>query len=84
MPGSSPADLGWLHGGRHSDRPFTPGYIGDTNTIGQLAELGVIFLMFGVGIHFSIGDLWKVRNIAIPGAIGQMLITTILGYLLAQ
>lgn len=64
--------------------PFTPGYIGDSNTIGQLAELGVIFLMFGVGIHFSIGDLWKVRNIAIPGAIGQMLITTVLGFLLAQ
>jgi CPA2 family monovalent cation:H+ antiporter-2 len=64
--------------------PFTPGYIGDINTITQLAELGVIFLMFGVGLHFSLGDLWKVRNIAIPGAIGQMLITTLLGYLLAQ
>jgi CPA2 family monovalent cation:H+ antiporter-2 len=64
--------------------PFTPGYTGDTNTISQLAELGVIFLMFGVGLHFSLGDLWKVRNIAIPGAIGQMLITTVLGYLLAQ
>ena len=64
--------------------PFTPGYTGDTNTISQLAELGVIFLMFGVGLHFSLGDLWKVRNIAIPGAIGQMLITTVLGYLFAQ
>ena len=64
--------------------PFTPGYTGDVNTITQLAELGVIFLMFGVGLHFSLGDLWKVRNIAIPGAIGQMLITTLLGYLFAQ
>ena len=64
--------------------PFTPGYIGDVNTISQLAELGVIFLMFGVGLHFSIGDLWKVRNIAIPGAVGQMLITTLMGYLFAQ
>jgi len=64
--------------------PFTPGYIGDLGTISQLAELGVIFLMFGVGLHFSLGDLWKVRNIAIPGAVGQMLITTLLGYLFAQ
>ena len=64
--------------------PFTPGYIGDVGTISQLAELGVIFLMFGVGLHFSLGDLWKVRNIAIPGAVGQMLITTLLGYLFAQ
>lgn len=63
--------------------PFTPGYVGDIKTISQLAELGVIFLMFGVGLHFSIEDLWKVRNIAIPGAIGQMLITTVLGYLFA-
>lgn len=63
--------------------PFTPGYIGDVSTISQLAELGVIFLMFGVGLHFSLGDLWKVRNIAIPGAIGQMLVTTLLGYGLA-
>jgi CPA2 family monovalent cation:H+ antiporter-2 len=64
--------------------PFTPGYIGDVGTISQLAELGVIFLMFGVGLHFSLGDLWKVRNIAIPGAVGQMLITTLIGYFFAQ
>ena len=64
--------------------PFTPGYIGDLATITQLAELGVIFLMFGVGLHFSIEDLWKVRKIAIPGAIGQMLITTLLGYFFAR
>lgn len=64
--------------------PFTPGYIGDISTISELAELGVIFLMFGVGLHFSIEDLWKVRSIAIPGAIGQMLVTTLLGYGLAK
>ena len=52
--------------------PFTPGFVGDTETISQLAELGVIFLMFGVGLHFSLNDLWKVRTVAIPGAIGQM------------
>lgn len=45
--------------------PYTPGFTGDINTISQLAELGVIFLMFGVGIHFSIADLWKVRNVAV-------------------
>ncbi|RPJ50074.1 MAG: sodium:proton exchanger, partial [Chloroflexi bacterium] len=59
--------------------PFTPGFVGDTETISSLAELGVIFLMFGVGLHFSFKDLWNVRDIAIPGAAGQMLITTLLG-----
>lgn len=64
--------------------PFTPGFVGQVETISQLAELGVIFLMFGVGLHFSLGDLWKVRNIAIPGALGQMTIATLLGYGLTQ
>jgi CPA2 family monovalent cation:H+ antiporter-2 len=64
--------------------PFTPGFVGDTETISQLAELGVIFLMFGVGVHFSISDLWKVRSIAIPGALGRMAITTLLGLGLSQ
>jgi len=59
--------------------PFTPGFVGDIETIQQLAELGVIFLMFGVGLHFSFRDLWKVRDIAIPGALGQMGIATALG-----
>jgi CPA2 family monovalent cation:H+ antiporter-2 len=60
--------------------PFTPGFRGDISTISQLAELGVIFLLFGVGLHFSLGDLWRVRGVAIPGALGQMAITTALGY----
>ncbi len=64
--------------------PFTPGFVGDVATVSQLAELGVIFLMFGVGLHFSLSDLWKVRDIAIPGALGQTIIATVLGYWLAQ
>src|SRR5512138_4044613 len=59
--------------------PFTPGFVGDIETIQQLAELGVIFLMFGVGLHFSFGDLWRVRDIAIPGALLQVALTTLLG-----
>src|SRR5262245_25029583 len=64
--------------------PFTPGFVGDTATISQLAELGVIFLMFGVGLHFSINDFWKVRAVAIPGALGRMILTTLLGFGLSQ
>ena len=60
--------------------PFTPGFVGDASTIGQLAELGVVFLMFGVGLHFSLGDLWRVRAVAVPGALLQMAVTTALGY----
>lgn len=60
--------------------PFTPGFVGDMDTISQLAELGVIFLMFGVGLHFSLKDLWRVRSIAIPGALGQMALATLLGF----
>lgn len=73
-----PTIVGYLLGGIVIG-PFTPGFVGDTQTLGQLAELGVIFLMFGVGLHFSLKDLWKVRAIAIPGALGQMTLTTILG-----
>jgi CPA2 family monovalent cation:H+ antiporter-2 len=64
--------------------PFTPGFVGDTETIAQLAELGVIFLMFGVGLHFSLRDLWTVRSIAIPGALGQIAFATLMGYLVSQ
>jgi monovalent cation:H+ antiporter-2, CPA2 family len=64
--------------------PFTPGFVGDIETIGQLAELGVIFLMFGVGLHFSFRDLWAVRAVAVPGALAQMLIATALGFGLTQ
>ncbi|MBV6452734.1 MAG: Glutathione-regulated potassium-efflux system protein KefB [Anaerolineales bacterium] len=64
--------------------PFTPGFVGDIDTIQQLAELGVIFLMFGVGLHFSFQDLWNVRDIAIPGALIQTAFATILGFGLSQ
>jgi CPA2 family monovalent cation:H+ antiporter-2 len=59
--------------------PFTPGLVADSGTAAELAELGVILLMFGVGIHFSISDLLAVRGIAIPGALGQILVATLLG-----
>jgi CPA2 family monovalent cation:H+ antiporter-2 len=64
--------------------PFTPGYIADQELAGQLAEIGVILLMFGVGLHFSLSDLLAVRAIALPGAIGQIAIATLLGMALAR
>lgn len=64
--------------------PFTPGFVGDVHTAGQLAELGVIFLMFGVGVHFSLSDLWRTRDIAVPGALGQMILASLLGFGLSQ
>ncbi|HSV84557.1 MAG TPA: YbaL family putative K(+) efflux transporter [Ramlibacter sp.] len=59
--------------------PFTPGFVADTHLASQLAEIGVMLLMFGVGLHFSIGDLLAVRRIAIPGAVVQMLAATAMG-----
>ena len=59
--------------------PFTPGYVADGGLAGQLAEIGVILLMFGVGLHFSLADLMAVRAIAIPGAIGQIVLATAIG-----
>jgi len=64
--------------------PFTPGFVGDIDTIRQLAELGVIFLMFGVGLKFSFADLWRVRDIAIPGTLIQVTLTSLLGFGLSQ
>ena len=64
--------------------PFTPGFVGDMDAISQLAEMGVIFMLFGVGLHFSLRDLWDVRRIAIPGAALQTIITATLGFLLTQ
>ena len=59
--------------------PFTPGFVADQKLAPQLAEIGVILLMFGVGMHFSIKDLWAVRAVAIPGAVGQMAVATAMG-----
>ena len=63
--------------------PFTPGFVADQSLASQLAEVGVILLMFGVGLHFSLKDLLSVRRIAIPGAIAQMAVATLLGIGLA-
>ncbi len=63
--------------------PFTPGFVADAEIAKELAELGVILLMFGVGLHFAPRDLMAVRAIAVPGAIGQMTVATLAGLLLA-
>ncbi len=63
--------------------PFTPGYVADQHLADQLAELGVILLMFGVGLHFSVRDLMAVRRIAIPGAIVQIAVAVLMGMGLA-
>lgn len=78
-----PSLVGYLLAGM-AIGPFTPGFVGDSHDIGQLAEMGVIFMMFGVGLHFSLKDLWAVRGIAIPGAILRMLIATGLGFALTR
>ena len=58
--------------------PFTPGIVVDVSTANQFAEIGIILLMFGIGLHFHIKDLLAVKNIAIPGAVIQILVTTLL------
>ena len=63
--------------------PNSPGFVGDVELASQLAEIGVILLMFGVGLHFSPADLLRVRRIALPGAVLQMLLACSLGYALA-
>ena len=59
--------------------PHSPGFVGDVDLAHQLAEVGVILLMFGVGLHFHLKDLLAVKSVAIPGAIGQSLVATLLG-----
>ena len=59
--------------------PFTPGIVADTKLAMELAEIGVILLMFGVGLHFSLKDLLSVRAIAVPGALVQITVATVLG-----
>ena len=63
--------------------PHTPGFAGDPQLATQLGELGVILLMFGVGLHFHLDELLAVRKVAIPGAIGQSVVATALGLLMA-
>ena len=63
--------------------PFTPGFVADQELANQLAEIGVMLLMFGVGLHFSLKDLMAVKAIAIPGAVVQISVATLLGWALA-
>ncbi len=64
--------------------PTTPGFVADVGLAGQLAEIGVMLLMFGVGLHFSLDDLMAVRGIAVPGAIVQIAAATVLGLVTAM
>jgi CPA2 family monovalent cation:H+ antiporter-2 len=73
-----PALVGYLLAGVALG-PFTPGFVADAQLAPQLAEIGVILLMFGVGIHFSLRDLLAVRRIALPGAVAQIAAATLLG-----
>src|ERR1700759_1661153 len=63
--------------------PFTPGFVADTSLAEQLAEIGVIFLRFRVGMHFSFAELLAVRRIAVPGAVVQVAVATAMGAALA-
>ncbi|MFT4194389.1 YbaL family putative K(+) efflux transporter [Ottowia sp.] len=63
--------------------PFTPGFVADSDIAAQLAEIGVMLLMFGVGLHFSLRDLLAVRRIALPGALVQIVAATLMGAALA-
>lgn len=78
-----PALVGYLLAGIMLS-PATPGFVADVEIASQLSEIGVMLLMFGVGLHFSIDDLLSVRRIALPGAIFQMTLATLLGMAVAH
>ena len=73
-----PALVGYLAAGIVIG-PATPGFVADVALAGQLAEIGVMLLMFGVGLHFSLDDLMEVRGIAVPGAVLQISVATAMG-----
>ena len=73
-----PALVGYLFAGILIG-PATPGFVADTGVASQLSEIGVMLLMFGVGLHFSLDDLLVVKRIALPGAVVQMGVATALG-----
>ena len=77
-----PALVGYLLAGI-AIGPATPGFVADMELSAQLAEIGVMLLMFGVGLHFSVGDLLAMRRIALPGAIAQIAVATLLGVAVA-
>ncbi len=71
-----PSIIGYLLAG-YIIGPYSPGFVGNAEVAEQLAEIGVVLMLFGVGLHFKIEDLIRVKNIAIPGAVGQTLGATI-------
>jgi CPA2 family monovalent cation:H+ antiporter-2 len=79
----TPALVGYLLAGI-AISPTTPGFVADIEIASQLSEIGVMLLMFGVGLHFSLDDLLSVKRIALPGAILQMAAATVLGMILAN
>lgn len=78
-----PPIVGYLAGGI-AVSPFTPGFIGDSDAMQQLSEVGVMFMMFATGLHFSFDDLLEVKGVAVPGAVMQILLGTLAGALLAH
>ncbi len=78
-----PALIGYLFAGIMIG-PATPGFVADIEIASQLSEIGVMLLMFGVGLHFSVQDLMSVKRIALPGALAQMTLATLLGMLVAH
>ncbi|MFD0912053.1 YbaL family putative K(+) efflux transporter [Methylophilus luteus] len=78
-----PALIGYLFAGILIG-PATPGFVADLEIASQLSEIGVMLLMFGVGLHFSVQDLMSVKRIALPGALVQMTLATLLGMLVAH
>ena len=81
--GRAPALVGFLLAGIAAGQ-HTPGPFADPELAHQLSEIGVMLLMFGVGLHFSVRDLMSVKGIAIPGAVGQMALATLLGAVAAH
>lgn len=73
-----PALVGYLLAGVFLG-PFTPGFVANTEIAAELAEIGIMLLMFGVGLHFSLGSLLAVRKVALPGALIQIVVATLLG-----
>lgn len=73
-----PAVLGYLLAGFFIG-PYSPGFVADIKVSEQLAEIGIILMLFGVGLHFKITDLLKVKSIALPGAIGQVMVSSLFG-----
>lgn len=77
-----PAILGYIVAGVIVG-PFTPGFVGDVDRIATLAELGVVLLLFALGVEFSLRELARVRRVVVPGALLQIVIVTVVGAIAA-